>query len=146
MTPPITGHTEAQRIASFLGIGHLATNNLALADCIARGLPPAAADTVRERVGAKTFFTVIPEATYRRVRGQDKPLSRETSEKLYGFGRVYGAVMRIYHGNEEQAMRFLTKPHPLLGGQTALDLGTSSSAGADAVLDLLAQIEAGFPV
>lgn len=146
MTPPITGHTEAQRIASFLGIGHLAGNNLALADCIARGLPPAAAVTVHERVGSKTFFTVVPEATYRRVRAQDKPLSRETSEKLYGFGRVYDVVMRIYHNDAEQAMRFLTSPHPLLGGQTALNLGTSSAAGADAVLNLLAQAEAGFAV
>jgi putative toxin-antitoxin system antitoxin component (TIGR02293 family) len=136
--------TEALRIADFLGIDDLVRDRISLAGCVAGGLPVKAAETVREKLGARVFYLILPEATYRRARRQARPLTRETSEKLYEFGRVYALALRIYRGDRDRVMRFLERPHPMLAGQAPIELATSSSAGADAVIDLLNRAEAGF--
>ncbi len=136
--------TEALRIAGFLGVEASAHNRVDLARCIAEGLPVKAAETVKARLGTKAFFRILPEATYRRVLRLEKPLSRETSEKLYEFGRVYELAIRLYKGDHDRAMRFLERPHAMLDGKSAVELATSSSAGADAVIDLLNRADAGF--
>jgi putative toxin-antitoxin system antitoxin component (TIGR02293 family) len=145
---------EAARVASFLGLTGIAPSRVALADCVARGLPSETVEAVRDRVGADVFNLVIPRATLTRIRGDRrasteanapaKPLSREASEKLYEFGRVYELALRIYKGDEKRMMAFMLRPHALLEGRTPLQLATSSSAGADAVVDLLYRAEAGF--
>lgn len=136
--------TEALRIADLLGLGNGVTDRISLAEQVAHGLPADSARQVHDRLGAARFFRILPEATYRRVRRHGKPLSRETSEKLYEFARVYELALRLYGGDHERCMAFLEAPHPMLGGRPALDLATSSSAGADAVIDLLHRAEAGF--
>ncbi|WP_353473949.1 DUF2384 domain-containing protein [Salipiger sp. H15] len=136
--------TEALRIADLLGLAGGAIDRLGIAEQVAHGLPADSATRVHDRLGAARFFRILPEATYRRVRRQGKPLSRETSEKLYEFARVYELALRLYRGDHERCMAFLEAPHPMLGGRAALDLATSSSAGADAVIDLLHRAESGF--
>ncbi|HEY9567649.1 MAG TPA: antitoxin Xre/MbcA/ParS toxin-binding domain-containing protein, partial [Thalassobaculum sp.] len=84
-----------------------------------------------------------PEATVRRAREARKPLSRAHSERLYDVARVLDAVGRAYHGDRGRIEAFLIRPHPLLDGETPLDLATSSSAGAEAVLNLIHRAEAG---
>ena len=136
--------TEAFRVAAFLGIEKIAENRVALADCVARGLPVKTVDTVRAKVGNAVFGKILPAATMNRVKRQAKPLSREASEKLYEFGRTYELALRIYRGDAERMMAFMQRPHALLDGRTPLELATSSSAGADAVIDLLNRADAGF--
>ena len=89
---------------------------------------------------------VIPEATLRRARNADKPLSREMSERLYELSRVVEALARAYHGDREGIEAYLTARHPLLEGQRALDVACSSSAGARTVIELIRRAEAGCPV
>ena len=78
------------------------------------------------------------------MRKANKRLSRELSERLYEMGRVVDAVGRAYHGDRQAIDTFLNRPHPLLDGETPFDMARSSSAGADAVLNLVRRAEAGI--
>ncbi|MEM1345706.1 MAG: antitoxin Xre/MbcA/ParS toxin-binding domain-containing protein [Pseudomonadota bacterium] len=71
-------------------------------------------------------------------------MTRESSEKLYEFARVYAQALTLYGDDHSRTMRFLERPHPMLDGRAPLALATSSSAVADAVADLLTRAEAGF--
>ena len=53
-------------------------------------------------------------------------------------------VDRAYRGDRTATDAFLNRPHPLLDGETPLDVARSSSAGADAVLNLILRAEAGM--
>ena len=83
-------------------------------------------------------------AALRRVRKARKALSRQLSERLYELGRVVDAVSRAYHGDRDAIDAFLNRPHPLLEGETPFDMARSSSAGAEAVLNLIRRAEAGM--
>ncbi|EAR52060.1 hypothetical protein OG2516_18385 [Oceanicola granulosus HTCC2516] len=135
---------DAARIAGVLGLPPSVADQVQLAGRVAAGLPAGSAERLRRALRPETFFRIIPEATYRRVRRQDRAMSRETSEKLYEFARLYARLSRIYGGDEARIARFLETPHAMLGGETPLALATSSSAGADAVLALLDAADAGF--
>jgi putative toxin-antitoxin system antitoxin component (TIGR02293 family) len=138
--------SEAGRIGLILGLTtEEPMTDVALAGKIGEGLLPASADRLADFLGRGTVVgQIIPEATLRRARKDRKVLPREMSERLYEMSRVVDAVARAYHGDQDAAHRFLTTPHPLLDHQAPLDLARSSSAGADAVLNLLRRAEAGF--
>ena len=87
---------------------------------------------------------VIPEATFRRARKAGKTLSNDHSERLYDLGRVVDALGYAYHGNQDASDVFLNRQHSLLDGETPFDMTGSSSAGAEAVLNLIRQAEAGI--
>ena len=89
---------------------------------------------------------VISEETLRRARKAGKALSRQLSERLYELGRVIDAVSRAYHGDQKALDAFLNAPHPLLEGDSPLEMAQSSSAGAEAVLNLVRRAEAGMSV
>jgi putative toxin-antitoxin system antitoxin component (TIGR02293 family) len=112
-----------------------------LAREIGEGLP---ADTA-ERLFLQfpTARDVIPEATLRRAKVGQKPLSREHSERLYEMSRVMDAAMQAYGNDRNRAMAFLSLPHPLLDGETPLALAQMSSAGTDAVVALIGRAQAG---
>ncbi|HEV7229614.1 antitoxin Xre/MbcA/ParS toxin-binding domain-containing protein [Brevundimonas sp.] len=139
---------DAARIGRLLGLDDgPALNDVTLADRVASGLRPASAAALGDVIGMpQVIGRVIPEATLRRARKARKPLSREMSERLYEVGRVVDAVGRAYHGDAALVSRFLGDPHPLLGGRTPLDMARSSSAGADAVINLVRRASAGFAV
>ena len=58
--------------------------------------------------------------------------------------RVVDAVNRVYRGNRDVIDAFLSRPHPLLEGETPFDMARSGSAGAEAVLNLIRRAEAGI--
>lgn len=122
-------------------------DDLRLAEQIADGLLVSSADAIANIVGDSWVAgKLIPEATLRRARKEQRPLSREMSERLYEISRVIDALGRIYHGDRDAVMRFLTEPHQLLDNQSPLEIARSSSAGSDAVLNLLKRAESGFAV
>lgn len=143
MAQPATA-TDCTRIARFLALGAEVRDRVTLAEAVAAGLPIRSAEAVQRAIGARRFDAVLPGATFRRVKRSGKNLTRESSEKLYEFSRVHDMALRLYKGDAEAAQAFLDRPHPMLGGRTPLALATSSSAGADAVTDLLTRAEAGF--
>ena len=119
-------------------------DDVALARRVTEGLPVQAVTVLAEIFGKPYIIgPVVPEPTLRRMRKAHKPLPKEHSERLYELSRVVDAASRAFHGRVDAVKSFLTRPHPLLDGQTPLDLTRSSSAGADAVLNLLRRAEAG---
>lgn len=138
--------TEAHRVGALLGLKPKAMlDDIGLAAKIEAGLRAASADALAAVIGrARVVGPLIPEATLRRARKDRKALSREMSERLYEVSRVVDAVSRIYHGDQERIDRFLSKPHPLLAGKSPIQMAGSSSAGANAVLNLLQRADSGF--
>jgi putative toxin-antitoxin system antitoxin component (TIGR02293 family) len=137
--------SEPLRLARLLSIP--APDNfddVALARQVTAGLPVKAVAVLVEMFGnASIVGPVVPEATLRRFRKASKPLPKEHSERLYELSRVVDAAGRAYHGDRDRVKAFMTRPHPLLDGETPFDLARSSSAGADAVLNMLRRAEAG---
>lgn len=138
---------EAARFARLLKLRDADSfTDLKLAHSVARGLPASAVSAVADMLAASVVARLVPEATLRRARQARKPLSREHSERLYDVARVLDAVGRAYRGDKARVDGFLTRPHPLLEGETPLDLAVSSSAGAEAVLNLIERADAGVAV
>ncbi len=138
--------SEALRVARLLAIdGPDTMSDVQLARYVSGGLRPLAAAALADVLGrSRVVGPVIPEATLRRVRKAKKTLSRELSERLYEVGRVVDAVSLAYHGDRDGIDTFLNRPHPLLEGETPFDMARSSSAGAEAVLNLIRRAEAGI--
>lgn len=138
--------SEATRVARLLAIDRPeAVSDVQLARHVAGGLFPKAAIALSEVLGRnRVVGPVVPEATFRRVRKARRTLSRDHSERLYDVGRVVDALGRAYRGDREAIDGFLNRPHPLLDGETPFDMTRSSSAGAEAVLNLIRRAEAGF--
>ena len=140
--------TVSGRVGKLLGLtSSAALDDIYLADQVSKGLRAASADALSAVLGrASVVGPLIPETTLRRAKKERKPLSREMSERLYEVGRVVDAVGRIYHGDEAAISRFLNRPHRLLGGKSPFEMARSSSAGADAVINMLKRAESGFSV
>lgn len=147
-SPDALPGSEASRVGMLLGLkAPQRINDVGLADLVSQGLRVEAAEALAHILGrAHVVGPLIPEATLRRARKLRKPLSRQMSERLYELSRVVDAVSRTYLGNPAAAARFLEKPHKLLGGRTPLEMAQSSSAGAEAVINLLRRADAGFAV
>ena len=154
-TEPLQSYRDAQpplnesvRLARLMGLKPPPEfDDVALARRVAGGLPTTVVIAFARVLGrSKVIGPMVPEATYRRLSRQGKPLPREHSERIYEVGRVLDALARAYHGDLDRILRFLDGPHPLLGGETPFELARSSSAGAEAVLNLLHRAEAGMPV
>jgi putative toxin-antitoxin system antitoxin component (TIGR02293 family) len=138
---------DAARIGEMLGVGPAVLDDVGLARMVAQGFQPSAADALGAVIGrAQVVGPLIPEATLRRARQGRKPLSREMSERLYEVSRVVDAARRSYGGDQAAVTRFLGRPHPLLDGMTPLAMARSSSAGAEAVVNLIRRAEAGVAV
>jgi putative toxin-antitoxin system antitoxin component (TIGR02293 family) len=119
-----------------------------LADAIAEGLPVRSADAIKrlvEPLGRGTFHRIVPEASLRRARQQNKPLSRDASERLYDVARVFAEAENVF-GDRDKAVRFMQRPNMMLSMRTPFDVARSSTAGAQAVIELLGQARAGVAV
>ena len=117
-----------------------------LARRVSRGLSPKSVRGLSEALGRKWIVgPIVPEASLRRARNTKRPLSRELSERMYEMGQVVDALRMVYHGNHDAVDKFLHQPHVLLEGDTPFDMARSSSAGAQAVLNLIRRAEAGVP-
>jgi putative toxin-antitoxin system antitoxin component (TIGR02293 family) len=110
------------------------------------GMPYQAFERVRDvlNVSVDDLAHVVgsSERTMRRRKGSGR-LSTSESDALV---RIAVAIERATRAlGDERGVRWLTTPHPLLHGERALDL-LSTSAGASVVGDMLGGIEHGMPV
>lgn len=149
--PLDNGYSEASRLAVFLGLpGGKGMNDLALVERVERGFPPKTATILAKRVDPSgEFFQVrhfIPKSTYHRRMKKMQALTKDESGKILALAKVFVEVLRQYHGDSKLAAHFLLREHPMLGGRTPIDVAKESTAGADLVLKLLAQAEAGVAV
>lgn len=139
---------EPTRLARLMGLEESAElDDVELARRVANGLPTSVVIAFARILGrSRVIGLMVPEATCRRLSKRGEPLPREHSERIYEVGRVLDALARVYHGDLDKILGFLNDPHMLLGGETPFDLARSSSAGAEAVLNLVLRAEAGMPV
>lgn len=140
--------SEVTRVARLLDLDEPDTlNDVQFARRVSRGFSARSVKALAAVLGTKRVVgPVVPEATLRRARKANKRLSREISERLYEVGRVVDAVSRAYHGDRDAIEEFLNRPHPLLDGETPFDMARSSSAGTEAVLNLIRRAEAGVAI
>jgi putative toxin-antitoxin system antitoxin component (TIGR02293 family) len=110
---------------------------------ILEGLPLKAIENVKTRAGLTDAEMArilgIGEATLRRARIAGTPLDPGTGDRLYRFSKVLAVAFEVLE-SEQNAMTWLRRPQPGLGGQIPLDL-VITQAGADEVETLLRRIE-----
>ena len=78
---------------------------------------------------------IVPEATYKRRRERLSPAESERTERL---ARVVAMAEDVWQ-DREQARRFLTTPHPEIGGKTPLDAALTE-LGARQAEEVMARI------
>lgn len=141
--------SEAGEIAALLGFSRSLTD-LDIVERVEKGFPPKAAERVVERLDPDGSYLriehIIPKATYHRRIKSRQPLTKAESAQLLALAKVVVELDRLYEGNARSAALFLMRGHMLLGGRTPIEVARESTAGADLVLKLLAQGDAGVAV
>ena len=142
---------DAAEIARLMGLrSWRKMNSLSLVDQIAQGLPLQAAERVAQIMapddpGAK--FTLLSRSTWSRLQKRPRQLlTRDASERIHGVARVLLEARRLWAGDESAMVRFLNRPHLLMGGRTPLDVARESTAGADLVVRIIGEARAGVAV
>lgn len=138
--------SEAKRIARFLDLPKWnEADDLSLVSRVLKGLPSRTVTTVVRRIDPDGRFVqetdLIPKSTWHRRK--DQALTKDQSEKIWALSKLFLEVLRLYHDDGDKAARFLMQPHPMLGNRTPIALAKESMAGADLVMKLLAQADAG---
>ncbi len=141
---------EARQIGEVLGgksvLGTTVKSLLELSDAVERGLPKSTLRNVARRIFADPsdqramMHRVVPEATYKRRRERISPAESERTERL---ARVVAMAEDVWQ-NRDLARRFLTTPHPEIGGKTPLDAALTE-LGARQAEEVLARIAYGLP-
>jgi putative toxin-antitoxin system antitoxin component (TIGR02293 family) len=141
---------EPQHIQEILGghrvLGKPVKSLLELNDAVERGLPKATLRNVARRVYSDAadqramMHRVVPEATYKRRRDLLSPAESGRTERL---ARVVALAEEVWQ-DRERARRFLTTPHPEIGGKTPLDAALTE-LGARLAEEVMARIVYGLP-
>lgn len=109
------------------------------------GLPVAAAENVKSRVGLTDAELArllgVGSATLRRARAAHGVLDATTSDRLYRLTRILAIAVEALE-SEAAAVSWLRRAQPGLGGGVPLDL-LVTQAGAEDVEALLRRIEHG---
>ena len=122
------------------------TSLLELNAAVERGLPKATLRNVARRASLDTaeqraiMHRIVPEATYKRRRDRLSPAESERTERL---ARVIAMAEEVWQDGE-QTRRFLTTPHPEIGGKTPLDAALTE-LGARQAEEVMARILYGLP-
>lgn len=86
-------------------------------------------------------YVVIPPATLQR-RAKAGRFNVEEGDRLYRFAEVYKSAIDLFEGDEERASQWLLHPVRGLGGKRPVEM-IATTAGAEAVLDLIGRLEHG---
>lgn len=136
--------TEVQRLADVLEIELPQYSNISLARAVSKGFPYKSASAVKKVAGAQVFKRILSRSTLERAQKKRTPLSKDSSEKLYDYVRVRDRILQSFNHDEAAAERFFHRPNLKLDNETPFSLTVSSTAGANAVINLLEQADAGF--
>lgn len=135
-----------QILGGFRILGKPVSSLLELNEAVERGLPKASLRIVVSRIFSDTseqkalMHRIVPEATYKRRKDRLSPAESERTERL---ARVV-AIAEDTWQDREQARRFLTTPHPEMGGKTPLD-ASLTELGARQAEEVMARIVYGLP-
>ena len=127
-------------------LGRPVTSLLELSRIVEHGLPKSTLRNIARRVFPDAgeqramIYRVVPEATYKRRRERLSPAESERTERM---ARVVAMAEDVWQ-DRERARRFLTTPHPELGGKTPLDAALTE-LGARQAEEIMARILYGLP-
>ena len=143
--------SDAAQIARIMGLtSWRKMNSLSLVDQIEQGLPLQAVECVAQVMAPDdphAKFTLLSRSTWSRLQKRPRRhLTREASERVHGIARVLLEARRLWADDESAMVRFLNRPHLLLGGRTPLDVARESTAGADLVVRIICEARAGVAV
>ena len=139
-------NTVGEILGGFSVLGAEVTSLLELDQAVERGLPKATLRNVARHVFPDAadqrtlMYRVIPEATYKRRRERLSPAESERTERL---ARVVAMAEDVWQ-DREQTTRFLTTPHPELGGKTPWEAALTE-LGARQAEQVMARILYGLP-
>jgi putative toxin-antitoxin system antitoxin component (TIGR02293 family) len=142
MEPRHTGNVLGGRQV----LGKAVTSLLELNDAVERGLPKATLRIVVQRIFSNAsdqramMHRIVPEATYKRRRDRLSPAESERTERL---ARVVAIAEDVWQ-DRDQARRFLTTPHPEIGGKTPVEAALTE-LGARQAEEVMARIVYGLP-
>jgi putative toxin-antitoxin system antitoxin component (TIGR02293 family) len=117
-----------------------------LGAAVERGLPKSTLRNVARRIFPDAasqralMHRIVPEATYKRRRER---LSAAESERTERLARVVAMAEEVWQ-DPAQARRFLTTPHPEIGGKTPVDAALTE-LGARQAEEVMARILYGLP-
>ena len=142
---------DAAQIAQIMGLpSWRKMNSLSLVDQIEQGLPLRAVECVARVMAPddpQAKFTLLSRSTWSRLQKRpQRHLTREASERVHGIARVLLEARRLWADDESAMVRFLNRPHLLLGGRTPLDVARESTTGADLVVRIIGEARAGVAV
>ena len=142
---------DAAAIARLLGLpSWRQMNSLSLVDQIEQGLPLQAVERVAQVMAPddpRARFMLLSRSTWTRLRKRSRQrLTREVSERVHGVARVLLEARRLWKDDRSAMVRFLNRPHLLLGGRTPLEVARESTAGADLVVRIIGEARAGVAV
>ena len=139
-----------ERVAQMLGgrvVLHTTVRTWVDLDRVVRaGLPKQSLQMVARRAvepgaSANEFvYSIVPPATFKRR----SRLSIDESERTERLARVVALTEALWD-DEDQARGFLNRPHPLLDGETPLNVARTE-LGARRVEQLLHDVAHGLPV
>jgi putative toxin-antitoxin system antitoxin component (TIGR02293 family) len=96
-------------------------SSLSLVDQIERGLPLQAAERIAQvmaRGNPRAKYTLLSRSTWSRLRKRPRRhLTREVSERVHRIARVLLETRRLCTNDDSAMVRFLNRPHLLLGGR-----------------------------
>lgn len=140
----------ASEIANVLGgpqvLGRWLGSIGVLNEAVSQGLPKAALRETAKRIFStraeqnQLMRRIVPEATFKRRRDR---LSAAESERTERLARVIAAAEYTW-SDRDAARRFLTAPHPALGGKTPID-AAMTELGARQVEEIVEKIFHGLP-
>lgn len=138
--------TDIRRIVQLLGLPmRQSISKLWFSDELSKGLPVTSLERVQAQVapGLDTFTKlIVAEGTLKRRRRRHQPLSPLESQRLERVARIWTMALDVY-GNDEDARRFLSQPHPLLRQRVPLEVAAANDVGADAVKGILGRLKYG---
>ena len=142
---------DAAAIARLLGLpSWRQMNSLSLVGQIEQGLPLQAVERVAQVMAPddpRAKFTLLPRSTWARLRKRSRQrLTREMSDRVHGVARVLLEASRLWKDDRPAMVRFINRPHLLLGGRTPLEVARESTAGADLVVRIIGEARAGVAV
>jgi putative toxin-antitoxin system antitoxin component (TIGR02293 family) len=141
--------TSTELVAEILGgakvLGGRVKSSEDWMDIIEAGLPAAAMEALKERVGlddpSMATTLGISIRTLARVRASQGLLDSVVSDRLYRLARLV-AIARVVLEYDDRAVQWLTQPQPGLGNRRPIDMA-KSEPGAREVENLLIRIEHG---
>lgn len=142
--------TEAQ-IADVLGIAGTGSP-LWIMHAVTEGLPLSSLDRVVGRVAPEDsgfVYRMVPRPTLARRRkavGSAAPapgvLSADEGSKVARLAEVWAMAREVW-GSDEEARAFLFRPHPMLEGQTPIDVVLATEFGRPIVEGILGRLRYG---